>query len=139
MKFKHFLLNEGKYYLAQKTGDLLTAIQSLRDDSPNMGNRALIRAAQGVINQIRRILKGRWDEGDTRYLEVLQKIGVALAKAIDTKDDMGIVIASAAQELEQMTSELEVPVNNLGNEEEPKDAGPGESDDDYSLGSELGA
>jgi hypothetical protein len=134
MKFKNFLLNESKYYLGQKTGDLLAAVQSLRDDSPNMGNRALIRSAQNIINQIRRILHGRWGEEDLKYLEALQKIGVALAKAIDSKDDMGTVIASVAQELEELTGNLEVPINNLGSEEEPKDAEP-----DYSLGSELSA
>lgn len=133
MKFKNFLINENKYYLGQKVGDLLTAIQSLRDDAPNMGSRVLIRSAQGIINQIRRILHGRWDEEDLKHLETLQTIGVALAKAIDSKDeDMAEVVASAAAELEQLTGSLEVPVNNLGSEED-------EPEEDYSLGSEIGA
>lgn len=135
--FKDFLICENKYYLGQKTGDLLTAVQSLMDDAPNIGNRAMIRAAQGIINQIRRILHGRWDDEDLKYLKQLQKIGVALAKAIDSKENMDEVIAAAVQELEDLTDRLEVPVNTLGSEEEPgqEPTGPNE----YSPGYQLGA
>ncbi len=126
MRFKEFLFNENKYYLGQKTGDLLTAVQSLGEDAPNLGNRALIRAVQGVINQIRRILHGRWDDGDVKFLKVLQKIGVALCKAIDEKDDIPTVISSVTSELEEMLNKMEVPVNNLVSEEEPDDEMPQE-------------
>lgn len=121
MRFKDFLIHENKYYLGQKAGDLLTAAQSLGEDAPNLGNRALIRGAQGLINQIRRIVHSRWDDEDLKYLKTLQKIGVALCKAIDEKTDMGEVISSVTQALEEMLGEMEVPVNNLGSEEEAGD------------------
>lgn len=130
MNFKSFLVNENKYYLAQKSGDLLSAVQELGEDAPNLGNRALIRITQGVINQIRRILHGRWDDEDAQYLKTLQKIGVALCKAIDEKEDIAEVVASAQQELEKMMDDMEVPINSVGGEEE---AGPEEIPDDEGL------
>lgn len=141
-RFKDYLLNENKYYLGQKAGDLLTAVQSLGEDAPNLGNRALIRAVQGVINQIRRILHGRWDDGDIKYLKSLQKIGVALCKAIDDKEDIPTVINSVGQELEALLSKMEVPVNSLGSEDEGGDddeAQQADDDQSFSPGSELGA
>jgi len=137
-KFKEFLICENKFYLGQKAGDLLTAVQSLRDDAPQIGNRAMIRAAQGIVNQIRRILHGRWDDEDVKYLKQLQKIGVAIAKAIDSKENMDEVIASASQELEELLDKLEVPVNALGSEEEPEAQEPANSPE-YQQGFQLGA
>lgn len=135
MGFKDFLLNENKYYLGRKAGDLLTAVQSLGEDAPNLGNRALLRAAQGLINQIRRILHGRWDDGDIKYLKTLQKIGVGLCKAIDEKDDIAVVLSSASQELENMLNKMEVPLNALGSEEEAEEGE--EQDDQFMPGMEM--
>lgn len=118
MYFKNFLLNENKYYLGQKAGDLLTAIQSLGEDASNLGNRALLRATQGIINQIRKILHGNWGDEDLKYLKGLQKIGVALCKAIDDKEDIAEVIASVQGELESILGDMEVPINQIGSEED---------------------
>lgn len=135
-QFKDFLISENKYYLGQKSGDLLSAIQSLSDDSPNIGNREMIRATQGLINQIRRILHSRWDDEDIKYLKTLQKIGVALCKAIDEKEDIATIVSSAQRELEEMINDMEVPVNNLGSEDE---SGPQQQLEPISQGSELEA
>jgi hypothetical protein len=121
MHFKDFLINENKYYLGQKAGDLLSAVQELGEDAPNLGNRSLIRATQDLVNQIRRILHSRWDDEDLKYLKTLQKIGVALCKAIDDKEDIAEVISSVQDELEQMTAKMEVPVNNVGSEDDAED------------------
>jgi hypothetical protein len=134
-QFKDFLISENKYYLGQKSGDLLSAMQALSDDSPNIGNREMIRATQGLINQIRRILHSRWDDEDLKYLKTLQKIGVALCKAIDEKEDIATIVSSAQKELEEMINDMEVPVNNLGSEDE---AGQ-EQNEPISQGSELEA
>ncbi len=118
MNFKDFLFNENKFYLGQKTGDLLTAVQSLGEDAPNLGNRALIRAVQDLVNQIRRILHGRWDDEDLKYLKTLQKCGVALCKAIDEKQDLGEIISSVGNEIEDMIDKMGVPVNSVGSEDD---------------------
>jgi len=134
MYFKDFLISENKYYLAQKAGDLLTAVQSLGEDAPNLGNKALIRAAQGIINQIRRIVHSRWDDEDLKYLKVLQKIGVALCKSIDEKEDMAEVIASVQSELEEMLNKMEVPINSVGSEEEAE-----EGQEPFAVGTDIEA
>jgi hypothetical protein len=118
-QFKSFLLNESKHYLGQKAGDLLTAIQNLADDASNMGSRSLIHACQGIVNQIRRVLHGRWDEEDVKYLKILQKIGVALMAGIDDNNDLQQILASAVSEMEKMLNDLQMPINSLGTEEQP--------------------
>lgn len=123
MKFKEYLLNEDKDYLGQKAGDILSAIQSLGEDAPQMGARAVVRAAEGIVNQIRRILHGRWDEKDLKYLKKLQKIGVALMKGIDSDGDLEEIVASAQHELENVLDDMGTPINTLGSEEEMPPAG----------------
>lgn len=136
MRFNDFLLNEDKYYLGQRAGDILTAIQSLSEDAPNMGARLLIRASQGIVNQIRRVLHGRWDDGEEKYLKKLQKVGVAIMRAIDSNEELSEVIAACAQEIETLLQDLEVPINSLGSEESPTE------DDEVppmDVGTQLGA
>jgi hypothetical protein len=142
-QFKSFLLNETKHYLGQRAGDILTALQNLQDDASGMGSRALIRASQGIVNQIRRILRGRWNEQDVQHLKTLQKIGVALMKAIDENQELPEVIASSVMELEGLLDKLQVPINSLGTEDvdvPDETETPEESDDGpFKPGSELGA
>lgn len=116
-QFKSFLLNESKHYLGKRSGDILTALQSLQEDISGLGTRAIIRASQQIVNQIRRIVHGRWDEQDVKYLAILQKIGVAIMKAIDEHDDLEEVIASSVSELEKMIDKLGTPINTLGTDE----------------------
>lgn len=126
-QFKSFLLNETKHYLGQRSGDILTALQNLQDDSAGLGQRALLRACQGVVNQIRRILHGRWDEEDVQYLKRLQKVGVAIMRAIDENEDLQEVIASSVAEIEKMLDDLQVPINSLGTEDTESDEDEGTS------------
>lgn len=133
MEFKHFLLNESKFFLGQKSGDLLSAIQNLAEDAPNLGKRALIRMSQGIVNQIRRVLHGKWEEQDVQYLKVLQKIGVAISKGIDENENLDEVLSSCGMELQGMIDKLGTPINSLGTEEKS------ENDEPFSPGSELGA
>lgn len=137
-QFKNYLLNEQKHYLGQRSGDILTALQNLQDDAENMGSRVLIRVCQGIVNQIRIILHGRWDEEDVKYLKKLQKIGVALMRAVDDNDDLPQVISSAVMELEGLLNDLQMPINSLGTEDvEPEEDTPPE--EPLQPGSELGA
>lgn len=144
-QFRSFLLNETKHYLGQRAGDILTALQNLHEDAASMGSRALIRAATGIVNQIRRILRGRWEEADVQYLKQLQKIGVAIMKSIDENDDIQAVIASAVSEMEGMLDKLQVPLNSLGSEgggnpegPTPPQEGGGDEDEPLTRGSQFG-
>lgn len=115
--FKTFLLNEQSAYLGQKIGDILTAAQELRDDSPNMGTRDVIRFSQRIVNQIRRILHSNWAKEERSHLQVLQKIGVAIMNSIEKKDDLPGTISGAAAELEKLVTKLGTPINKLASTE----------------------
>lgn len=113
MNFKQYILTENKIYLATKVGDILTAVQELRDDAKNMGSRDLIRFSERIVSQIRRILHSNWPKEEVKYLKVLQKVAVALMKAIEEKDDLGTIIAGIATTLEKLVSNLGLPINKL--------------------------
>ncbi len=53
MNFKEFLLNESEDFLAQKVGDILTAVQELVDGGKQVGARQLVRNTEVVVAQIR--------------------------------------------------------------------------------------
>lgn len=111
MRFKQFLLNENKAYLGLKVGDILTSVKEINDDSKTMGSRDLVRFSERVVNQIRRILHSNWSKEEKKFLLVLQKVAVAIIKAIDEKDDLPAVIASATTTLEKLVADLGVPIN----------------------------
>lgn len=113
IRFKEFILNESQAYLGQKVGDILTAIQELKDDSANMGSRDLIRFSERIVNQIRRVLHSNWPREEKKHLSVLQKVGVALMKAIEEKDDLQGVISGSTATLEKLVSDLGVPIHKL--------------------------
>lgn len=112
-EFKMYLLTEERVYLGTKVGDILTALQELSKDSPNMGKRHLMRLIKNIVRQIRRILRSNWSFEERQYLEVLQKVGVALMKGMDTNEDLPTLISSATSEVEQLSEKLNEPVNNL--------------------------
>lgn len=113
MRFKDFILNESSHYLGQKVGDILTAAQELRDDANNMGTRDLIRFSERLVNQIRRILHSNWPREEKKHLLTLQKVGVALMKSIEEKDDLPGTVAGCAASLEKLVANLGVPINKL--------------------------
>lgn len=113
LTFKSFLLHENNNYLGQQIGDILTASQELRDDSKHMGTRDLVRFSQKIVNQIRRVLHSNWPREEKKNLLVLQKIGVAIMKAIEEKDDLPGIISSAAQELEKLSGKMGVPLHHF--------------------------
>lgn len=112
--FKEFLLNENAAYLSQQIGDILDASQELVDQGPSMGARHQVKNAETIANQIRRILHSDWQKQDEKYLKVLQKIGVAIMKAIEEKDDLIGIMGTANQELVNLQSKLGEPIQNLG-------------------------
>lgn len=127
--FKVFLLNEEKNYLGRKVASVLTPMQELQDDMQNMGARHLIRTAEKLVNDIRKILHGHWEQQQQKHLKELQKIGVAIQKTIDEKGDLREIIPSATQSLQTLSGKLGVKVNNLEGPE--MQAGEPVSQDDF--------
>ncbi len=121
--FKDFLMLENRVYLGSKMGDILTALQELRDDAKSMGSRSLLRYSEKIVNQIRRVLHTHWPKDEHKYLVPLQKVGVAMMKAIEERDNLEEVIAGAASEVEKLLSKMGVPINKIGatTSEDPQD------------------
>jgi predicted Rossmann fold nucleotide-binding protein DprA/Smf involved in DNA uptake len=118
-EFKQFLLNESVEYLAQKIGDVVTAIQSLEEDSKSLGNRQLLRSSDVIVSQIRQILSGKWSQQELKYLKELQKCGVAMAKAIEGKEDMVQVLSEIRASIESLVSKMNRPINTLASDQPP--------------------
>lgn len=113
MRFKEFIMNEAAAYLGQKVGDILTSLQELNDDAEHMGTRDLVRFSEKIVNQIRRILHSNWPKEEKKHLLSLQKVAVALMKAIEEKNDLKGIIAGSATTLEKLVADLGVPVHKL--------------------------
>lgn len=111
--FKSFLINEEKSYLGRKVANVLTPMQELQDDMQNMGARHLTRVAENLVNEIRKILHGHWEQEQQKYLKELQKIAVAIQKTIEDKGDLKEIIPSAIQSMQTLSGKLGVKINNL--------------------------
>lgn len=118
MKFKSFLINENKAYFAQRSGDILNAIQDLNQNSDGMGLRQLMSNAHTVVNQIRRMLHTHWSDSDMDDLKVLQKCGVAIMKTIEEKGDLRAILSTCQQQIEEILGDKESPINDIGSEQE---------------------
>jgi len=117
LDFEEYLLNENKNYLGEKIGDILTALQDLSQNGKAMGTRQLMRGTEGVCNQIRKVLHSNWQKTNEKYLPTVQKVGVALMKAAEEKDDLPSIIDGAVGELEGLLDRMKVPVNTLATAE----------------------
>lgn len=116
-KFRAFLLNENTNFLSNKVGDILEALQSISEDAPNMGTRHLLTVSKDVVSEIRKVLHETWAETEIDVLRSLQKIGVALMRAIEENEPIGEVLESSIGELEDVLKKSGKPINDLGSEE----------------------
>ncbi len=116
MQFRHFLINEESEYFGSKVGNILSAVHDLADDSQHMVTRHLNRLVSHIVNQIRSVIHSQWSISQRPYLEELQKIGVALAKAADEKEDLAELLPSVGQELETIMGKIGTPVNQVGSD-----------------------
>ena len=112
-KFKNFLLNEGRSYLGRRVNDVLTSMQEIEEDMPNLGTRHLGKLADEIVNQIRKILHSNWDVANHKHLKELQKIAVAIQKTIDEKGDLKEILPAATQSLQSLAGKLGIKVNDL--------------------------
>lgn len=116
LDWKAFLLNESKEYFSQKISSIQNGIQDISEDSANMGSRHLTRLVLTIVNQIRQVLHNEWSAQERPYLEKLQRVGVALMKAIDEKGDLPGTLKASAGEIQKILDDLGVPQNNIGSE-----------------------
>jgi hypothetical protein len=121
LKFKYFLLNEDATYLAGRIGDILNAVQDIQQNAKGMGTKQLVRGSERVVNQIRRILHTNWGNENLETLEIIQKAGVAIAKAIEEKDDLEEILKNAGQEIQDKLADMGVPINALEKQSKKED------------------
>lgn len=112
-KFSYFLLNEEKSYLGHRVGDVLTSVQELEDDMENLGSRQLMRFAEEIVNQIRKIIHGNWKPRYNNNLKELQKIAVAIQRTVDDKGDLRSMLPAVTQSLQELSNKLGVKVNDV--------------------------
>jgi len=117
MKFKDYLLNEDETFLTERVGDIMNALQDLIDNAEGMGARQLADASGTIVNQIRGVLHTHWSKEEAEMLPALQKVGVAIMKAVEEKDELPGILSSALSELSQAV-EGKGPVNQLAAPEE---------------------
>ena len=111
------MINEARSHLGEKLGDILASLQNLSDDAPNLGTKKLVSSCEGVVKNIRPILRGDWPDTEKPTLRTLQKVAVALKKTIDSDEDLKSTVATAVQELQKTSEKLGEPVNQIGSED----------------------
>lgn len=118
-RFRWFLLNEENAQFGHRVGGVLTAVQDLENDLGGMGMRQITRECEAVVNQLRKILHSDWSGKQVKHLKELQKIAVALMKAIEEKDDLKEIVPVVSQKLADISGKLGSKVNALQVPEEP--------------------
>jgi hypothetical protein len=117
MEFKDFILAEADQYFAQRVSGILEALQDLNDSAGDMGTRHLVSNAQGIVNQIRRVVHTHWPQREEPSLKTLQKCGVAIMRAIEEKDDLPSVLKACQSHVEAIAGSQDKPTNSLATEE----------------------
>lgn len=112
--FKQFILNENKQFFASQCGDILSAIQNLEEESEYIGTRNLVRYSQNIANNLRNLIHSHWTDDLQSHLKELQKVGVAILKAIEESSDLLEVIKSSRNSLEELVKKLGLPINDVG-------------------------
>lgn len=125
IKFKEYLLTEGKQFLTDRVKDVLEGVEDLISAGKQLGARQLLRNSESIVNQIRKILHQSWSRTEYKHLKVLQKCGVAIMKTIDEKGDLRDVLNSVRKELVHLLKKLGVNVSSHQDQEEPEEAPPG--------------
>jgi len=113
-EFKEYLLNESRALLGQRIGDIANAAAHLGEEAPNMGKRQVIKHVERLATMIKRIIQSSWHKREQMHLKTLQKVGVALMKAIDEKGELEPIIQSGADELQGVLQNLKTPVHQAG-------------------------
>jgi len=113
MEFKEFLINENVAYMGEKLGDILNALQELVTNGKAVGDRQLRKNCEQIVNQLRQMIRTKWQDKQKMFLPELQSIGVSIMKAIDDKDDLVSVLQDSASHIQDILSKLGTPINNL--------------------------
>lgn len=115
MNFKQFLLIEDTRDLANRVGDIYSALQSL-EKTPLKKIDASIVATKDIVSQIRKIVRTIDSKEHKEYLEKLSSIGVMLMKSIDGTNEISLEdsLKKATLGTRALIDKLGSPINDLG-------------------------
>lgn len=114
LNFRKFILKENLQLLGDKIGNLLKDLQELQENYQDIGMKTTLATVENLTSDIQAILRGHWDSSQKKHLKSLQKVGVRLSKLLDEKDDFEKALTDCVEELKNIATKLEVPLNDLG-------------------------
>lgn len=115
INFKDYLLVENKVLFSQRLGDIMNGLQELISNPVSVGKD---KAAKTIADQIRsKILRTKWPSSLEENLKTLQTCAANILMSLDPKKEnrpeLDVVLQTCLKVLQQMSSTLEAPINNL--------------------------
>ncbi len=115
LNFRRFIVLENLQLLGDKIGTLLKNLQELQENYKDIGMVTTCNTIEVMISDIQSILRGHWDSSSKKHFKELQKVGIALSKLLEEKDDFEKVLTDCVEEVKAIATKLNVPLNDLGN------------------------
>lgn len=121
MRFKEFLLKENnESYISVKVGDIITALQTIHEDSGVMSRKDIDDYLTTVVNRIRPLLKTK---SNPVYLKTIQKVATNIMKYLDPQVpnaglDAKTLITGCIKELENLLSGKGVAIDKVNKKQE---------------------
>lgn len=113
LNFKYFLINEQQNILAQKIGDVLSALQTLNDDLSNLGSKDKNTYSDRISSDIKSLLRKNWPKEEIKYLGKLQAVAVAIKKTIEERGSLEDLLPNVIEELQNILEDMGAPINTL--------------------------
>ncbi len=115
--FRRFMLYENNEFLKEKAGSVYGDLQEIQSTMKQIGTQVVVQSVKTVVNKIRGIVTGHWLKEQYPYLEILQKIGVALENAVNKNDNLETIVNGSVDLLKKnIIDKIEGPINQLGTE-----------------------
>lgn len=115
INFKNYLLIENKTLFSQRLGDIMNALQELLNNPIKIGKD---KSAKKIADEIRsRFLKTKWSSSLEGNLIILRNCAANILMSLDPKKenrkDLESVLKACLNKLQQMSSNLDAPINNI--------------------------
>lgn len=114
MRFKHFLLNEDRMNLANRVGDIMSALKDFQPMSDKSSNASLT-AAKNIVSEIRKVTRNTDPRDNKQHVEKLVDVGVMLSNAIEGQGDKTLSQATdaAIAAMTKIVRDLGSPLNDI--------------------------
>lgn len=115
------MLNEDRKTLAERIGDILSALKVLSPVAEKK-TQASLSAAKNIVAQIRNIVRNTDPKDNKEVIDKMVDTGVMLSKSVDGTGDKKLTDAanSAISDLEKIVAKLGAPINDIASGDIPK-------------------